>query len=55
MDDQALLRYGQAAKFICSPIANFGKPQRPEFVFQLEAVPSTNSIRGGRTVQKSLR
>jgi hypothetical protein len=35
MSDQELLRYGQAAKYMCSPRANMGKPPREEFVIQL--------------------
>ena len=36
MDDSELLRFGRAARFICSPEANIGKDPRPEFVIQLE-------------------
>jgi cold shock CspA family protein len=36
MSDQELLRFGQAAKFMCLPEANFGKPPRQVFVIQLE-------------------
>jgi len=36
MTDDQLLRYGQSAKYMCSPTANRGKPARPEFVVQLE-------------------
>jgi hypothetical protein len=35
MDDAALLRFGRAAKYMCSPDANIGKDPRPEFVLQL--------------------
>ena len=34
MDDAALMRFGQAARKVCSP--NFGKPPRRNFVIQLE-------------------
>jgi hypothetical protein len=36
MNDAELLRFGQAAKYMCSPKANMGKPPRWEFVIQLE-------------------
>ncbi len=36
MDDAALRRFGRAARFMCSPKANFGKPPRENFVVQLE-------------------
>ena len=36
MNDAELLRFGQAAKYMCSPRANMGKPQRWEFVIKLE-------------------
>jgi hypothetical protein len=36
MTDAALLRFGQAAKFMCSPRANMGHPPRHAFVIQLE-------------------
>jgi hypothetical protein len=35
MDDPALLRYGIAAKYMCSPQANHGQPPRDAFVVQL--------------------
>jgi hypothetical protein len=35
MNDPELLRFGQDAKFICSPIANMGQPPREEFTIQL--------------------
>jgi hypothetical protein len=34
-NDAELLRFGQAAKYMCSPTANMGKPPRWEFVIQL--------------------
>jgi hypothetical protein len=36
MDDSALLRQGQAAKFMCSAGANHGKAPRECFVIHLE-------------------
>jgi hypothetical protein len=36
MNDAELLSFGQAAKFMCSPRANIGKPPRDEFVIQLK-------------------
>ena len=35
MNDAELLRFGQDAKFMCSPIANMGKAPREEFAIQL--------------------
>jgi hypothetical protein len=35
MNDAELLRFGQAAKYMCSSEANKGKPPREEFVIQL--------------------
>jgi len=36
MSDQELQRFGQAAKFMCLPGANFDAPPRQVFVIQLE-------------------
>jgi hypothetical protein len=36
MDDAALLQQGRAAKYMCSPSANHGKPPRQCFVIHLE-------------------
>jgi hypothetical protein len=36
MSDPELLRFGQAAKYMCSPEANLGQPPREAFVIQLE-------------------
>jgi len=36
MTNAELLRFGQAARFMCTPQANIGKLPRPEFVIQLE-------------------
>jgi len=39
MNDDALNRFGQAARYMCSPAANLGKEPRRVFVIQLrEAV-----------------
>lgn len=35
MDDAALLRWGRAGVFMCSPEANFGHPPRDCYVVQL--------------------
>jgi len=35
MDNSALVRFGQAAAFMCSPQANMGKQPREAFVVQL--------------------
>jgi hypothetical protein len=35
MDDAALLRFGHAARYMCSPTANMGQPTREEFLVQL--------------------
>jgi hypothetical protein len=36
VNDAELLRFGQAAKYMCSPEANLGHPPREPFVIQLE-------------------
>ena len=39
MNDRSLLRFGQAARYMCCPAANFGTEPRRVFVIQLrEAV-----------------
>jgi len=35
MSDADLVKFGQTARYMCSPKANMGKPPRPEFVLQL--------------------
>ncbi len=35
MNDTELLAFGKAAKYMCSPRANLGKPPRECFVIQL--------------------
>jgi len=35
MTNAELLRFGKAARYMCTPQANIGKPPRPEFVIQL--------------------
>ena len=36
MDDDALVRFGKAAAYMCSPESNPVEPPRREFVIQLE-------------------
>jgi len=36
MSDAELLRFGKAAKYMCSPQATLGQPPRDSFVLQLE-------------------
>jgi hypothetical protein len=36
MTDKELTREGKAGRYMCSPMANFGKPPRRVFVIQLE-------------------
>jgi hypothetical protein len=36
MSDDELLQFGKAAKYMCSPEANMGKPPRDVFVVQLK-------------------
>ena len=38
MPDEELIREGKAGRYLCSPMANFGKPPRKVFVVQLEEV-----------------
>jgi len=40
MSDQELLRFGQSAKYMCSPGANSGEPPRQVFLIQLREVRS---------------
>ena len=35
MSDRELLRFGRAARYMCSPAASFGKEPRQVFVIQL--------------------
>jgi hypothetical protein len=35
MSDRDLLRFGRAARYMCSAFANHGKAPRPEFEIQL--------------------
>jgi hypothetical protein len=37
MGDRALLEFGRAAAYMCTPYANLGEPPRKPFVMQLEA------------------
>ena len=36
MTEAELLRFGKAARYMCSPRANRGRPPRQEFVIQLQ-------------------
>lgn len=36
MSDEALQRFGAAARYMCSPKANLGEAPRPNYVLQLE-------------------
>ena len=36
MSDEELRKFGEAARYMVSPIANMGKPPLPAFVLQLE-------------------
>jgi hypothetical protein len=38
MTDEELIREGRAGRYLCSPMANFGKPPRKVFVIQLDEV-----------------
>jgi hypothetical protein len=38
MTDEELNREGKAGRYLCSPLANFGKPPRKVFVIHLEEV-----------------
>jgi hypothetical protein len=38
LTDEELIREGNAGRYMCSPMANFGKPPRRVFVIQLEEV-----------------
>jgi hypothetical protein len=37
MSDRALLEFGRAAAYMCTPYANLGQPPRKPFLLQLEA------------------
>jgi len=49
MGDPELLRFGKAAKYMCSPQANLGKPPRRSFVVQLEEAEAEWRRRRGET------
>jgi hypothetical protein len=36
MSDEELIRHGKAGRYLCSPMANFGKPPRKVYMIQLE-------------------
>jgi hypothetical protein len=48
MNDTELQKFGESAKFMCSPGANFGEPPRDAFVIQLNEarrVPHPSALR----------
>jgi hypothetical protein len=45
MNDREVLSFGQAAKYLCSPKANTGKPPREEFVIQLREARLDGGLR----------
>jgi hypothetical protein len=49
MTDEQLRKFGEAAKFMCSPGANFGKPPRKPFVIQLEEARAEWKLRQAGT------
>jgi hypothetical protein len=53
MSDQELLRFGQAAKYMCSPGANFGEPPRQVFLIQLREVRTEWERRKSEREQKT--
>jgi hypothetical protein len=48
MGDAELLRFGKAAKYMCSPQANLGKPSRRSFVMQLDEAKAEWRRRNGK-------
>jgi hypothetical protein len=44
MNDSDLLRFGSAARFMCSPQANFNEPPRESFVVQLKEARADPSL-----------
>ena len=53
MKDQELLRFGQAAKYMCSSGANFGEPPRQVFLIQLREVRTEWERRQSEKEQKT--
>ena len=47
MSDRALLEFGRAAAYMCTPYANLGKPPRKPFVLQLESARAEWRRRNG--------
>lgn len=54
MSDEALIRFGRAARYMSSPYANHGKEPRPVFVLQLaEAIDEwRRRYAGGTAIPK---
>ena len=52
MSDQELLRFGQSAKYMCSPGANSGEPPRQVFLIQLREVRTEWERRKSEKEQK---
>src|SRR6516225_466467 len=50
MSDRALLEFGRAAAYMCSPYANLGQPPRKPFVLQLESARAEWRRLGNRTL-----
>jgi len=48
MGDAELLRFGKAAKYMCSPQANLNKPPRRSFLVQLEEAQAEWRRRNGK-------
>jgi hypothetical protein len=50
MTDEELIQEGKTGRYLCSPMANFGKPPRKVFVVQLEEVKAEWRRRHPKTV-----
>lgn len=53
MNDAELVRYGKAARFMCSPAAHFGKAPRQEDLLKLEEARAEWRRRHASTPGKS--
>jgi hypothetical protein len=53
MTDRALIDFGKAAAYMCTPKANMGKPPRKPFVIQLEEARAEWRRRQGLTVNST--
>jgi hypothetical protein len=52
MDDAQLIEFGKSARYMCSPVANIGKPPLESFVIQLnEATPEQERPAPARCLQ----